>query len=320
MLKVRPTAKALVEFALVTARIDRVRRALLSRRVLVLAYHNIVPDGEQSMGDRSLHLPQRQFAEQLDVLLQTHDVVPLASVFDAAGAKRRRFPRLTLRRERPRAVMTFDDGYRGALTVGLKELSARRLPATFFIAPGILGDRTMWWDAFANVTSGELDSEFRATALAACRGSSTEIAALALRRGQTMVTAPSWARTVTEAELAQVVATPGVTVGSHSWSHANLAALGEAALDEELTQSFDWLKSRFSSAFVPWLAWPYGLQNAAAAARALTQRYRGALRVTGGYFTGKQAVRPDGALPRMNVPAEMTRNAFRLRVSGVRRG
>src|SRR6185436_14245369 len=251
--------------------------------------------------------------------VQTHDVVSLASLFGAADAKRKRFPRLTLRRERPRAVITFDDGYRGALTAGLQELTARRLPATFFIAPGILGDRTMWWDAFANVTSGELDSEFRATALAACRGSSTEIAALALRRGQTMVAAPPWARTVTEAELAKVVATPGMSVASHSWSHANLAALGESALDEELTRSFDWLQSRFASDFVPWLAWPYGLHNATAAARALKQRYQGALLVAGGYFSRKQGRRPDGTLPRMNVPAGMSRNAFRLRVSGVRR-
>src|SRR5579862_5104874 len=105
-------------------------------RTLVLAYHNVLPDTAEPTGDRSLHLPRARFAEQLDVLADWCDVVPLATVLGRAPAT-----------GRPRVAITFDDGYRGALTVGAAELRARSLPATMFISPGLVGGDGFWWDA-----------------------------------------------------------------------------------------------------------------------------------------------------------------------------
>src|SRR5260370_42062024 len=69
--------KAVAEAGLVRSGIAALRRRALSRQSLVLAYHNVVPDGCPPFGDRSLHLRHRMFVRQLDHLLRTCSVVPL---------------------------------------------------------------------------------------------------------------------------------------------------------------------------------------------------------------------------------------------------
>ena len=76
-MNVRHTLKGAAERFAVASGAAAARRRRLRGRALVLAYHNIVPDGEPRVGDTSLHLPQRAFAAQLDLLLSTHTVVPL---------------------------------------------------------------------------------------------------------------------------------------------------------------------------------------------------------------------------------------------------
>ena len=95
--------KRLAEAAIVGSGVARLTRYAHRSRVLVLAYHNIVPNGETADGDWNLHLPQREFALHLDTIGRTHDVVPLASIFDPPT------------RARPRVAITFDDAYAGAL-------------------------------------------------------------------------------------------------------------------------------------------------------------------------------------------------------------
>ncbi|HSH46168.1 MAG TPA: hypothetical protein VK966_09945, partial [Longimicrobiales bacterium] len=91
--------------------------------VAVLAYHNVVEPEFAGRGDASLHLPLDRFVAQVEWIAATHDVVPLDSVA---------FPRNGQARGRPRAVITFDDAYRGAVRYALPELERRGLPATVF--------------------------------------------------------------------------------------------------------------------------------------------------------------------------------------------
>src|SRR4051794_40278450 len=99
----RAVERALVHGAGIVSRTGRRRGA-----TLVLAYHDIVPAGERPVGDRSLHLPQADFAAQLD---------------EAARLGLRIVPLDALRQPdddpTPRVVITFDDAYRGALTAGV---------------------------------------------------------------------------------------------------------------------------------------------------------------------------------------------------------
>jgi peptidoglycan/xylan/chitin deacetylase (PgdA/CDA1 family) len=290
------------EHALLATSADRVALRFRPVGVLVLAYHNIVPAGENVRGDASLHLPQREFGRQLDSLRSTHRIVPLDRVLDPAAD------------ERPRAVITFDDAYRGALTAGVDELARRALPATIFVAPGLLGT-IPWWDELAG--AGGLDPAIRAHALDALGGRPAAIRAWAEDAGLPRRRVPAHQHIATDAELAVVARRREITLAAHGWSHASLLALAETELEDELTRPLAWLRARFGP-IAPWLAYPYGRVSGEVEQAAERAGYTGAFRVEGGGFTPAAEVRMH-ALPRLNVPAGISFDGFRLRVAGVTR-
>lgn len=270
-------------------------------RALILAYHNVIPDGLPPAGDRSLHLPVSSFAKQLDFLVAFCEVVPLVRLFEAPGG-----PRLTV-------AITFDDAYRGALTLGVAELARRSLPATMFVPPGMLDDRTFWWDDLAQPDSG-LPAELRERALSELAGRDAAVRAAVGTRPTTL--APHM-RSATVAELGRAAARPGFTLGSHTWSHPNLAVLSAAEIQVELERPLAWLREHFPAAMIPWIAYPYGLTSAGVLAAAAAAGYVGGLRVEGGSFRRGQ-VSPF-AVPRLNVPSGVSPHGFALRLAGLRR-
>jgi peptidoglycan/xylan/chitin deacetylase (PgdA/CDA1 family) len=305
-INIRGSAKQLVERTL-----NRVGAAWVGARraggdTLVLAYHNVVPDGhEAAVGERSLHLPQAAFAAQLDALLRTHEVVRLNRIFDAAPVKK------------PRAVITFDDVYRGAMQAGVAELTARSLPATFFVSPGLLGRDSFWWDAMAAATGGELPSSERDHALTALAGRDEAVRSWASSSEREMHPSPPHAQPVTEGELVRAVAAagPGITLGSHGWSHVALPGVDRTDLRRELTRSLEWLRVRFRSRVIPWISYPYGLSSPEVEAEAGAAGYAGGLCISGGWI-GRNGTSPF-SLPRLNVPSGITLHGFRLRSCGV---
>jgi peptidoglycan/xylan/chitin deacetylase (PgdA/CDA1 family) len=296
----RTLLKQLAERALVGMGAAAVGRALRRRDVLILAYHNVLPPGERPSGDTSLHLPHAEFTRQIEALARTHEIVPLSSILDESPAG-----------PRPRAVMTFDDAYVGALRVAVPELVRRRIPATIFVAPGLLGTQT-WWDALADEDVGAVPPAVRDRALTELAGEGEAI--LAWKPAAAQLPAVSSLRIGTEADLI-AAAQPGITFGSHTWSHANLAALSPDALHRQLRASMDWLRERFSN-FTPWLSYPYGLYSPSVERAAADVGYAGALRVDGGWHRSSPG-RSAHALPRYNVPAGLSTDGFRLRLGGI---
>jgi peptidoglycan/xylan/chitin deacetylase (PgdA/CDA1 family) len=295
-------ARRLVEASLVACGVDRWALGRRRGRVVVLAYHNIIPDDAAATGDRSLHLRRKGFAEQLDVLVELCDIVPLTAVLlerphDA----------------RPAVAITFDDAYHGALTLGAEELLARQLPATMFAAPGLLGGSSFWWDAIAG--SRELPDAVRDYALLELRGDGESVRAWAATTGQPVREMPDWGRPGTESDLRAWTAVKSFTVGAHTWRHVNLARLAGAELEAELANPLVWLRDRCGASLLPWLTYPYGLTTRAAAAAAKALGYDAALAVTGGWL-GWPITDPY-VLPRLNVPAGLTAGGFRLRVAGI---
>lgn len=268
---------------------------------LVLAYHNIVPAGESPSGDRSLHLPQRDFSAQLDLLQRAAEVVPLATLLEGAGPG-----------SRPRVAITFDDAYRGAVAAGVEELQARDLPATIFVAPAFLGGRSFWWDAVADSSRG-LSTAARAHALENCAGQDSAVRTWASSIGVALQSPAGHSVAASEGELQRALEYPGMTLGSHTWSHPNLTRLTDSELATELTQSLDWLLERFPRV-IPWLTYPYGLSDARVELAAETAGYIGALRVDGGWLG---ACPSRFALPRFNVPAGISPAGFQLRMAGM---
>jgi peptidoglycan/xylan/chitin deacetylase (PgdA/CDA1 family) len=296
---VRALAKRAIERAAVGSGVAALARRARRGEVVILGYHNVVPDGEPIVGDRSLHLPQREFAAQLDILARSHDVVPLREVLRAQSR----------RAQRPCAAITFDDAYRGAMTAGVEELARRGMPATVFVAPAFVGDGRFWWDSLATADDG---GAFRRLALTACRGEDATVRAEARRRGIAEREVPAHARCATLEELR--AAARLVAVASHSWSHPNLAALPADALVRELTRPLAWLRESFRDV-LPWLAYPYGLTSAAVRAAAREAGYEGALLIEGGWSARPPA--DPHAVPRLDVPGEVSRDGFAMRVAGL---
>ncbi|HEX6939465.1 MAG TPA: polysaccharide deacetylase family protein [Longimicrobiales bacterium] len=299
----RAAWKRASERILAGAGLPRLARATRARHGIILAYHNIVPDGTDVGGDAPLHLPRRSFAAQLDHLTRHFRVVPLDRLLEGgrpAGG-------------RPLAAITFDDAYRGAVTLGVAELVDRGLPATIFVAPALLGRPAFWWDALARPGAG-LDPALRRQALGEHAGDDEAVRRLAERLGVEARDVPRVAAPADPEELEALVGLPGIAFGSHSWSHRALDALAGAALDEELERPLAWIRAHLHPA-VPWLSYPYGLSSPEAEGRAAAIGYRAALRVEGGPLPRRP--RNPFALPRVNVPAGVSARGFALRAAGL---
>ncbi len=280
----------------------------LMRRVrggtVILAYHNVVPDGSMPSGDLSLHLAQKKFAAQLDLLQETHDVIPLNEAITGEWIPGRP----------PRVAITFDDAYRGAVTAGVEELAKRSLPATIFVAPAFVGGGTFWWDALAATDSGSLVSGLRERALGAWRGVNSDVRAGARAMGVSEQPVAAHACCASELELRHAGASNKIEFGSHSWSHANLARLDGLELADELSRPLIWLRERFPLVSDV-LSYPYGLASAATQLAAASAGYAAALCIDGGWMPQSQG-KPH-ALPRINISAGVSQNGFILRTSGV---
>lgn len=295
--------KRLVENVLVTSGVARLAQRRVQGRALILAYHNIVPRGQPAAGEQALHLPQDVFASHLDVLQEMLDLVPLDALLipDTAGGNG----------ARPRAAITFDDAYRGALSAGVDELARRGLPATIFVAPGFVDGGTFWWDALAD--NGTLPDAIRHEALTTADGDDVAVRRWAAARGLLLRKTPPHATVASEAELQAALRHDGITLGSHSWSHPNLARLGGARLTDELRRPLEWLRARFSRVTSA-LAYPYGLASPEVERAAAAAGHDAGLLIAGGWRRGDEhAFR----VPRLNVPAGLSPNGLALRSAGL---
>jgi peptidoglycan/xylan/chitin deacetylase (PgdA/CDA1 family) len=300
-MSVRAALKACLEAGLVRSGVPALHRAARASRALVLAYHNVVPDSCTPFGDRSLHLPRGRFVRQLDRLLATHTVVPLDELLAPDRGRRR-----------PRAAITFDDGYRGAVRIGVEELAKRGLAATLFVVPGFVGKGPFWWDALAGERG--MDELLRRRALDDLRGSDAEVRGWAAVHGVEPRAVPEWALPASEGELRDAARHPGITFGSHTWTHPNLARLSATELRAELTEPLVWLRERFASV-ARWVSYPYGIATPAVEAATRDAGYTGGLVLGGGWFPPGRVNR--WAVPRENIPSGLSENGFVIRTSGL---
>lgn len=305
----RQIVKAVAERTLLRAGPAALCRRWHRGRSLVLAYHNIVPEGEVVAGDTSLHLSRRAFARQLDLLLEA--AVEVVSLDDLMS--------VVLHSDRPdpirRVAITFDDGYRGAVQIGVEELVRRGLPATFFVVPGLVGNHTFWWDALS-APGDTLTCEVRKAALDQAQGRDDEVMAWARRQGLAIGTVPEHARSASEAELRAAATHDGIQMASHTWSHPNMAQLKEEECRSELERAAAWLRERFG-AQPEWLSYPYGLHGEAAERAMAASSYKGAFRIEGGWLPRSPGCYKTARLPRLNIPAGVSCEGFALRLSGL---
>jgi peptidoglycan/xylan/chitin deacetylase (PgdA/CDA1 family) len=298
---VHPLLKHPIERVLCNSGVGLFTRRRVRGKRLILAYHGIIPKGARPAGEHALFIAQEDFAAHLELLSRVADVAPLDRIDEDGDG-------------RPRVAITLDDAYRGAVCEGVKELVAHALPATIFVAPARLDGHVFWWDALSS-RNGTLDRKVRDYALYTLAGSDERVrvwaASAALSTSQVV---SDHAQAATRDELRSAIELPGITVGSHTWSHANLANLAPADLAREVRQSRAWLKAEFGERTIDWLAYPYGLDSAAARRAVADASYSGALRISGGWHRAHE-VSPF-ARPRFNVSAGLSVAGLRARLLG----
>ncbi len=292
----RRAARGAVEVAGTASGLAALLRRLHRGRVAILAYHNVVEPGEVGRGDASLHLPLPDFLAQIEWVASSHRVTTLDEALSAGG-------------DGPRAVITFDDAYRGAVTLAFPELRARGLPATVFVSPGLLGASGTWWDRMAE--AGRLTPEARAFALEELGGRGEAVRRWAFPDGPAPDLPPSYG-IATRGEL-ETHRGDGIEVGSHAWEHEHLPSLSEEELRVNLERTRAWIEG-FGRSAPPWLALPYGCGSAATRRLALEVGHAGVLRIEGGPWT---APHDRGRVPRINLPAGVTVRGLQLRVTGL---
>lgn len=285
----RDTLRGMGESVLVRAP----RRTTTGDR-LILAYHNVVPEGTAPRGDRSLHLQASVFERQMQLLQHEAEVVPLMTLLNKNG----RGDRLV--------AVTFDDAYRTALSFGVEICKSLGIPSTVFVAPSLLGGIPPW-DVRSEQQHWSPDDR-------------TDFLVNQCGIGEALLHFTSaWdhLRIGTEQELAAALAGGSLRLGNHSYRHANLGALDQQAAVAEVVQADEWLRGRFASHYDRVVAYPYGLSPVNAPAVLRESEMSWGLAVTGGWI--RQHI-PHGPLPwsvpRWNVPAGISTNGFRLRLRG----
>ena len=261
---------------------------------LVLAYHNVVPAQWGPGGDGSLHLSIDRFVEQIRLIREEADIVPLMELLTTFESKRKR------------VAITFDDAYASALEIGVRTCVVAKAPCTVFVTPGLLGC-VPYWDQAAN--AGAWSTNDREYFLWQQRGMPPEGELTAGTSADTVL------RIADDAQLGQLANQPLVSIGNHTMQHYNLGALKSHEADAEIISAGQWLRQRFPTQYVPVLAYPFGMSATGAGLSDWYKEIEFALCVTGGWIPAD--VSPERTqVPRWNVPAGVSADGFRLRLRG----
>jgi peptidoglycan/xylan/chitin deacetylase (PgdA/CDA1 family) len=249
----------------------------LARRpgLLVLTYHRIVDRSASPYYEAVASATPEGLRAELEALAATHRLITIGELAGLADGG--------FRLDRPTALVTFDDGYRDNYEVALPILKSLGIPATFFLPSGFLQEpRLPWWDHIAYVVAKaevpvlrlgwpeplEIDRS-RTTGPEAIarlvrtyldhhvvddsrfRDGLEEAAGVAVdedRLGPELFM--SW-------DMARSMAASGMSIGSHSVTHRELARLPEAEQRFELSESKRRLEGELGVE-VDALAYPYG--------------------------------------------------------------
>ena len=122
------------------SRLAALARHLRGPRPRILTYHRVA---ELALDPWGLAVCPARFAEQLDVLRRRRTVLPLHELFVRLRAGS--LPNNAV-------AVTFDDGYADNLHNAHPALTAADVPATLFLASGVVGSPSgFWWDELAHL-------------------------------------------------------------------------------------------------------------------------------------------------------------------------
>lgn len=269
----------------------RAPRAVRAGSRLILSYHNVVASKSGPLGDNSLHLRLESFERQLRLIRNEADVVSVPVLLASSDSRSRL------------VAITFDDAYSSALIHGVALCSIMSLPSCVFIAPGILGTAPTWDRRAMN---GRWSASEREHFLWSEQGYCDH--------ERDSIEIDSRLRIATYEQLERLRHDPFVSIGNHTWSHANLGSLEPEQVRVELTRAQVWIESHFGNQAIRATAYPYGIPPRSPDAALQAVGLNAGMLVTGGWMSrGRMTL---SALPRWNVPAEISDQGFRARLRG----
>jgi peptidoglycan/xylan/chitin deacetylase (PgdA/CDA1 family) len=131
----RPAKRAALT-ALAGLRADRWARPRSVDTLLIVGYHGVAVTEAQRQNSWLL-LPQTEFERQIQYIQRHYKIVAMS---EAAHRMAEGQPF-----ETPTACITFDDGYRNNATVAAPILRRHGLPATIYLATGLIGSKEILW-------------------------------------------------------------------------------------------------------------------------------------------------------------------------------
>lgn len=307
-----------------------VRQRRLSGKAVVLMYHELAEDGDDV--EAWTVVKRTDFMKQMDYLRSKFDVLSLSQ----AIARMAR-PDTS---SRPMAVVTFDDGDRGARDVLLPVIEALDLPATIFVATGQVQDRKPYWfDRLVNAL--QVDALVTVTLPAA----SSSVYMINETRG-----AQNWARIqqllsslkklepaereqavddaiksigsheprsrgiapLSKSDIRELADCPLVTIGAHSHCHNILTQIDRQAAFESAARSKELLES-WTGRRVSYFAYPNGDFNDAVVSAVMEAGFEAA--VTNAPRPWERGEKPF-TLPRIGVGRYDSLDVFKLGLVG----
>ncbi len=276
---------------------QQVGRVHRNPRLLVLAFHRVVPDGEETLRP-SLAVSESSFREIVKLVRRHFFVLTPDEVSD--------FLRGDLRPSSDAVLFTFDDGYADNWYHAAPILNEAGIKAAFFITTGfVAGTHPLWWDVLlASVRQAALEKVAELPKIEEETTFATlaeELASLPAERRlaeanrlvsvlkNTVSTkrltlvrkfAEAWngeeplkkldlPKALTWQQI-QSLHRQGHGIGAHTVSHADLGMLGPEQIREEIVQSILALE-RVTNARVRMFAYPSGMPNPYAKRKELVQ-------------------------------------------------
>ncbi len=285
-----------------------VRMAQQSKRDVILMFHGV----------------PKQSAEELHDLLQWLSkhfaIVPMEAIFDRVSRKRGEKSSVF--------ALTFDDGLRNHRTVVYPVLADLRLPATFYVCPGLIERAvTTWsWEFWCRIPLLSETCRRELLARAGVRNLTDGVAILEWMKtiplnerrqveDDIRLKTPGFAFTTEQRELYELMSwedllgvDPGlINIGSHTMTHCDLPVLNSEELANELEGSRAVLEQRLGRP-VSDFCYPDGKHNDAVV-RAVANVYRSAVTtVCGSVIAGD----PPHALKRIGASLDLQRLSWLL--------
>lgn len=223
-------------------------------------------------GTGTSDFPAEDFRAQLSFLSRYYRIVPLGEIWQCIG---------THRETRPRVALTFDDGLRNNFTTAYPILREFRVPATFFVCPGLINSRRwlwnhecrarLWWMSLEdrNRYAKSLGLETNEVEQILCKLKYTAHAARLEHEGKLREMSVDFRPTAEQHHRYDLMSWEElkaldrnlIEVGGHSTNHQILTQLEDDQLEHEVSECKTWLENELCRK-VSHFCYPDGAYNA----------------------------------------------------------